>query len=66
MLAGTAGYGIPGSRLPFLAYAVCNGKPNYTGFLQLKQIPFLICPLEPTLVWFLILKCAQESPVLNK
>jgi len=41
VLAGTAGYGIPKRCLPFLAYTICNGEPNYTGFLQLEQIPFL-------------------------
>jgi len=37
-MAGTAGSGIPEHRLPFLTYALLNGKPNCTSFFQLKQI----------------------------
>lgn len=38
-MAGTPGSGIPEHHLPFLSYAVHNGKPSYASFLQLKLIP---------------------------
>lgn len=39
IMPGTPESGVPEHHLPFLAYTVHNGKPSYTSFLQLKQIP---------------------------